>query len=148
MSPGQTEWAVLDASVVLPILLKDPRGPACAELILRLSEKGVNFTSPTLFAYETTNGLTRARLAGQIEDREGEAALQTIDDLDIRMVVPDLELRRRAFEWTRDLGRAAAYDSFYLALAERHACDLWVTDGRLARAADLPWVRLVSELAP
>jgi hypothetical protein len=31
----------------------------------------------------------------------------------------------RAFAWTLRLDRAAAYGSFYLALAEELVCDLW-----------------------
>ncbi len=40
------------------------------------------------------------------------------------------------------LNRAAAYDSFYLALAESLGCELWTADQRLHNAVDLPWVRL------
>ena len=47
-----------------------------------------------------------------------------------------------AFAWTRRLNRAAAYDSFYLALAEGLQCDLWTADRRLFNAVDLPWVHL------
>jgi predicted nucleic acid-binding protein len=39
------------------------------------------------------------------------------------------------------LNRAAAYDSFYLALAETLQCELWTADRRLRSAIDLPWVR-------
>jgi hypothetical protein len=35
----------------------------------------------------------------------------------------------------------AAYDSFYLGLAERLGCELWTADRRLRNAVDLPWVR-------
>jgi hypothetical protein len=41
------------------------------------------------------------------------------------------------------LKRAAAYDSYYLALAESLNCDLWTTDSRLVNAVKLRWVRLV-----
>jgi predicted nucleic acid-binding protein len=57
---------------------------------------------------------------------------------------PGEEQASRAFAWTRRLDRAAAYDSFYLALAEELNCDLWTVDHRLASAANQPWVRLVA----
>jgi predicted nucleic acid-binding protein len=44
--------------------------------------------------------------------------------------------------WTRRLNRAAAYDSFYLAVAESLGCELWTADQRLSKAVDLPWVCL------
>ena len=59
--------------------------------------------------------------------------------------MPDKLLAQRAFAWTERLQRAAAYDSFYLALAEVRECDLWTVDKRLARAVDRPWVILVEE---
>ena len=43
------------------------------------------------------------------------------------------------------LNRAAAYDSFYLALAETLGSELWTTDNHLYNAAAQPWVRLVSD---
>jgi predicted nucleic acid-binding protein len=47
--------------------------------------------------------------------------------------------------WTLRLNRAAAYDSFYLALAERLGCNLWTADRRLWQAVSAGWVRLVGE---
>ena len=60
-----------------------------------------------------------------------------------RVAAPDDELVRKALAWTLRLGRAAAYDSFYLALADRLGCDLWSADWYLARAVDVAWVRVV-----
>ena len=57
------------------------------------------------------------------------------------MIPPDALLAQAAFEWTLRLNRAAAYDRFYLALAETLGCELWTADTRLRNAADLPWVR-------
>jgi predicted nucleic acid-binding protein len=47
------------------------------------------------------------------------------------------------------LKRAAAYDNYYLALAESLKCDLWTADNKLYQAAqnnDITWVRHVSEV--
>jgi predicted nucleic acid-binding protein len=52
-----------------------------------------------------------------------------------------------AFDWTRRLRRAAAYDSYYLALADLLKCDLWTADQHLVDAAAVPWVRLVGDSA-
>ena len=41
--------------------------------------------------------------------------------------------------------RAAAYDSFYLALAEGLDCELWTADERLHNAAGVAWVKLLEE---
>jgi len=50
-------------------------------------------------------------------------------------------LLNRAYTWTRRLNRAVAYDSFYLALAERLDCDFWTADRRLVNAASQPWIK-------
>ena len=47
---------------------------------------------------------------------------------------------------TLPLERAAAYDSFYLALAEQLDADLWTTDLNLVRAVGKPWVKSASEV--
>ena len=52
---------------------------------------------------------------------------------------------RLAFDWTVRLKRAAAYDSFYLALAETMECELWTAEKRLCNAVDQPWVRWAGE---
>ena len=62
--------------------------------------------------------------------------------LGVRLAAPDDELVRKAFAWTLRLGRAAAYDSLYLALVEELGCDLWTADRHLVRAVDLAWVRV------
>ena len=53
-----------------------------------------------------------------------------------------------AYDWTLRLRRAAAYDSFYLALAETLGVDLWTTDRRLRTAVDLPWVQALEPENP
>ncbi len=50
---------------------------------------------------------------------------------------------RLAFDWTVRLNQAAAYDSFYLALAEALRCELWTADQHLYDAVGQPWVRWV-----
>lgn len=44
--------------------------------------------------------------------------------------------------WLLRLDRAAAHDSFYLALAEELECDLWTADRHLVGAVDVAWVRV------
>ncbi len=45
-------------------------------------------------------------------------------------LVEDPELHLHAAQIARDCGLAAAYDSHYLALAERYDVELWTTDQR------------------
>lgn len=59
--------------------------------------------------------------------------------------MPDEAQVALAFDWTRRLNRIAAYDSFYLALAESLQCDLWTADRRLQGAVGQPWLHCVGD---
>ena len=63
----------------------------------------------------------------------------------VELIPPDSNQVQAAFAWTLRLGRAAAYDSFYLALAETTSDGLWTADERLYNAtkSHIPWVHWV-----
>ena len=67
--------------------------------------------------------------------------------LGVRLHSPDDTMVRAAYEWTLRLNRGAAYDSFYLALAEWLSCELWSADRRLYRAVNQAWVQLAGGAA-
>jgi predicted nucleic acid-binding protein len=79
---------------------------------------------------------------GDLTPEEGQRSLDLARGLAVHLVPPDDEQARRAYEWTLRLKRTAAYDGFYLALAESLGCELWTMDERLHNAVGLPWVRL------
>ncbi len=97
---------------------------------------------PRSAIYELTSALSKGVPFGALTEGKAEHALQLLRDLGVQLVPPDRAQVDRAFIWTRRLNRAAAYDSFYLALAEELGSDLWTADRRLVNAVDLPWVRL------
>jgi predicted nucleic acid-binding protein len=80
-----------------------------------------------------------------IEAATGREGLRLAFGLGVQLFSPDDEQALKAFAWTERLQRAAAYDSFYLALAESLGCEFWTVDKRLVNAVDKPWVRLVDE---
>jgi predicted nucleic acid-binding protein len=70
-------------------------------------------------------------------------ALAAFRKIGVRLILPDEQQDQLALGWTLRLKRVAAYDSYYLALAESRACELWTADRRLFNAANVPWVHLV-----
>ena len=55
-----------------------------------------------------------------------------------------LELHRNSLEWANLIGQTVAYDSAYLALAEKLELEFWTADRTLAegaRASGAPWVK-------
>jgi predicted nucleic acid-binding protein len=73
-----------------------------------------------------------------------------LEALNIRLFVADAEQNRSAFEWTRQLKRASAYDSYYLVLAQDLRCNFWTADKRLfnaLREAHADWLHSIEELS-
>lgn len=133
---------VVDASFVFRLLLPGPSQTEVQSQVDDWLAAGYELHAPSLWVYEITSALCKAVHFGEVTAEEAALALAQALALGIRLVAPHDELAQRAFEWTLRLGRAAAYDSFYLALAEGLQCELWTADQRLYRAVDLPWVQL------
>jgi predicted nucleic acid-binding protein len=133
---------VVDASLIFRLILPGSRQAEMQSLVARWLAEGYEMHAPSLWAYELTSALCKTVHFGQVTSEEGERALALGLRLGVRLVAPDDGLVRRAFAWTLRLDRAAAYDSFYLALAEEQGCTFWTADRHLARAVDVPWVRV------
>ncbi len=137
--------AVIDASVAVKTVLPDPLQERCEALIARLVTDGYDLVAPALWLYESTSALCKMVYLGQLRAPRAYGAVAQIMALGIELVSPDEAQSRRALDWSLQLKRAVAYDSYYLALAERLGCDLWTADRRLANAVNLPWVRWVGD---
>lgn len=134
---------VLDASVTIPLFIPEPRSKQVLALVIRLQEEGHILLAPTLWIYEVTSTFQKLQHFNHITKPEVELALETVASFQIELIQPNLPLMQRAISWSQRLRRANAYDSFYLALAEEHGCDLWTADRRLANAVGESWVRLL-----
>jgi predicted nucleic acid-binding protein len=133
---------VVDASLAIRLILPDPRRSALVARMERWLQDGYELAAPDLWLYEMTTALCKAAFFGLVTADEAENSLPLVSELPIQLVAADAEQACLAFAWTRRLNRAAAYDSFYLALAESLGCELWTADRRLHNAASLPWVQL------
>ncbi len=136
---------VVDASFAFRLVLPGPGQATYRSLMAEWLEDGYELVAPSLWIYEMTSALCKVVRSGQITPEEGARAVALAQTLGVELVVPDREQARSAFDWTIRLKRAAAYDSFYLALAERLRCPLWTADRRLCAAVDQPWVRCVGK---
>jgi predicted nucleic acid-binding protein len=132
---------VVDASCSMPLVLPGAHGSHFHSLLSDWTGQGCRLCAPTLWVYEMTSALCKAVHFGMLTGDEGRRALHLVHGMGIALIPPDHTQARLAYDWTVRLGRASAYDSFYLALAETLACELWTADRRLHQAVDLPWVR-------
>jgi predicted nucleic acid-binding protein len=138
---------VIDASLIFRLILPGTDQPAVQSLVARWLTDGYQLFAPSLWAYELTSALCKAVHFGQVTAEEGERVLALARRLGVQLIAPHDDLVRSAFAWTLRLERAAAFDSFYQALAERLECELWTAERRLCYAVDLPWVRLPDALS-
>jgi predicted nucleic acid-binding protein len=141
-SSGRLE-AVIDASFATRLHLPSPSRDRCRTILDQLQIQGASLIAPTLWAYEVTSVFSKAYFFHQITLREAETALNELRALGVDLIPPDSVQDRLAFDWTLRLKRAAAYDSYYLALAESRRCDLWTADQSLVNVSNVPWVRFV-----
>lgn len=138
-------YLTVDAGIVFKAIAPHRQQQAYIDLVTQWQQAGYQLCAPTLSAYELTSTFTKMAHFGQMSwDSSREGVLLALK-LGVQLVSPDEDLIKKAFTWTERLQRAAAYGSFYLALAETLSCELWTVDIRLVNAAKQPWVRLADE---
>ena len=135
-------YVVLDAGFVFKSLTPNPQRTQIAQMLLQWKQERRVFCAPTLWLYELTSILTKMVHFGDLTEQDAQDSLTAGLNLGVELIVPDAEQTKKAFLWTRRLKRVAAYDSFYLALAENLNCELWTVDKKLVNAIGQPWVRL------
>ncbi|HEX8688721.1 MAG TPA: type II toxin-antitoxin system VapC family toxin [Solirubrobacterales bacterium] len=128
-----TAKVVIDASVLLALVLREPHAEAVTKLLDRWDAEGVELHAPLLTQYEVASALTRRRVQDGLSAEDASEALAIIDALGVTFdLAPD---NARAVEIAVELKRHSAYDAAYLALAEQLDAEVWTLDGPLARNA-------------
>lgn len=118
---------------MLALVLRERHAETVARLLRRWKSDGVELHAPLLAQYEIASGLARNRAREGLSSEATEEALMIVGGFDITFdLAPD---SARAIEIAVDLERHDAYDTAYLALAERLDAELWTLDGPLARNA-------------
>jgi predicted nucleic acid-binding protein len=140
-----TTCLIIDAGIAIKLITPHPSQSLYIALVDQWQRIGYHLYAPTLWAYEVTSAFTKMRHFGQLGEEASQQGLHLAYQLGVQLVPPDEDLAKKAMLWTSRLQRAAAYDSFYLALAESLKCDLWTTDKRLVNGVSEPWVKLVEE---
>jgi predicted nucleic acid-binding protein len=118
------KFLVIDASFAFRLLLPGTEQNRFRALVTQWRKDNYILCAPTLWFHEITSALCKVVHFGQITVDEGRRALALAHKLGVRLFPTDETQTKLAFDWTMRLNRAAAYDSFYLALAETWNCDL------------------------
>jgi predicted nucleic acid-binding protein len=140
-----TTYLTVDAGIAFKLIIPHPHQQLYIDLVNQWHQAGFQLCAPMLWAYEITSTFTKMVHFKQIEAATGREGLRLAYGLGVQLFAPDAEQTSKAFAWTERLQRAAACDSFYLALAESLGCEFWTVDKRLVNVVDQPWVRLVGE---
>lgn len=139
---------VVDASIAIKWVLQEPGSDIAQALLDEWIDKGTVILAPGLLAYEITNSLYRKARTGEITFDRARLGIRKILLTGIELdFSEEPNLNIKAMELADRFDQPAAYDSHYLALAEREGCELWTADGRMGRAVKgkLDWVRRLEE---
>lgn len=139
-----TEFLVVDASFVIRLVTPHSNHNYFQNLWAQWLIQGFTMCAPSLWLYEVTSATTKLIRFSELNNQQGQELIQQLHNLGVVLFEMDASLITRAFDWTLQLNRAAAYDSFYLALAEKLGCDFWTADQRLENAVNQPWVKLAN----
>lgn len=135
---------VVDASLAAMWVVPEPHSERALALADRWAEEAVVLLAPGLFVAQVTNALYQRVARRELSLGAAQAALDLIWRFAVQVrEEPGLPARAMALAHRFDL--PATYDCHYVALAERHRCELWTGDRRLERAVGraFPWVRWV-----
>jgi predicted nucleic acid-binding protein len=141
-----TSFLTIDASLTFKLTVPNLDQERYERLLTNWRRDGYQLCAPTLWAYEMTSALTKMNHFGIVSRARCQELLANTFQLGVELVAPSESLARRAFDWTIRLNRIAAYDSFYLAVAESLGCELWTADRRLSNAVDEDWVRFAGKI--
>ena len=138
-----SSWICVDANLVIHLLV-DPEDEVVRSLWEQWDSEHQRIAAPTLLFYEVSNALYRYLRAGMMGLAAVRLALKAALALPITLH-GDSTLHARATEIAEGFSLLAAYDAYYLALADILGGEFWTADLRLVNAvqADLPWVHAV-----
>ena len=130
-----TDHVVVDASLAVKWLVREPHTEEAVALGRAWARSGVTLAAPYLLPIEATNVLHRRVARGQMSLERASGLVDFLLSMGIELR-GELALHFRALELAGALGQRAAYDSHYLALAEALDCEMWTADGRFHMAAE------------
>lgn len=138
----------VDAGLVLKLVLREADSWKAHRLWQIWLAEGYRPVAPNLFPIEITAVLRKHVYRETISAAYGREALNHALAFNVQVLTfPDLN--QHAWQLAEKLNRPTAYDTHYLALAERLHCDFWTADRRLYNAAvsALPWVHSLDEVS-
>src|SRR5688500_1555098 len=119
MIPEHTQ-VVADSGIFIAAVLKEPYSKQADALISLWDKQSIQVVAPTLFRYEVTAVIRKNVYRQILTSAEASKARSHLQGLmsGITFLIDD-QLLQRGYELAEQYNRPTAYDSQYLALAER-----------------------------
>jgi len=136
----------LDASLALKLLVVEDDSARARSLWRSWIARGTEVVAPGLFVFECTSALRRMVVRRDLEEEVAREALGHLLAMPVSLGAPK-GLVERTWDLARDLDRPAAYDCFYLGMAELLGIECWTADRRFYNAVHRkkPWLRHLGE---
>lgn len=140
---------VVDASIALKWIVKEPYTPEARALLTGWTADGTSLLVPSLISSEIANALFERVRRGEFAVDEAAQFMSTFLLISLNFVA-DPAIAARALELAAHYSLKAVYDAHYLALAEREGCELWTADERLWNTVKdrLAWVKWIGNVQP
>lgn len=125
----------------------EPLSEAALRRASRWAEENTRMMAPCLLVAEVTNAIYKRVRRAEMDLSTAQAALSVALAFPIDLV-EEASLPSRALALADEHRRPNTYDCHYLALAERHRCELWTGDERFYNSVRerLPWVKWIGKV--
>lgn len=140
---------VVDSGILITGVFNEPLTARAKALLGYWQEQNFQLVAPTLFRYEVVAVARKAVFQSRITPEEGIQARDFMLQYPVQTHFDEI-LLKRAYEMATRYNRPTAYDSQYLALAERLEVEFWTVDERLFNRvnSDLTWVKWLGNFTP
>lgn len=124
---------VIDSGILIASVFPETLTSQAQHILKRLQADGVVIHAPNLLRYELVAVARKAVYQIRVTVEEGLRARDKMLSYPVTLHFDDL-LLKRGYELATEYNRPTAYDTQYLALAERLSCDFLTADERLFNA--------------
>jgi predicted nucleic acid-binding protein len=114
-------------------VLKEPYSRVAEDIANQWARDRTDLIAPAFMLAEVTNAIYKSVRRSEISLDAAITFVDLVLGFGITLV-EDPSLHREAIAIAHRFGRPSTYDAHYLALAERHGCDMWTGDERLYNA--------------
>jgi len=137
---------VVDASVVVKLVLDEPRSDLARRLYEQSVDTGQRLVAPTILPNEVINAVYRQLRRGGLAEARADAAVAQFLDLAVNLLAPP-DLARAAYAYAKLHHLGVIYVALYVVLARDLGADFWTDDQRLLNTlrSSAPWVRWIGD---